>query len=172
MICVGVIFSNGALPSIYGGQPHGWFGDSHGTPLDNSSIRCNTIPVLEVLLGYDSHLGFCLHYLVILFRSLWCMYIFLGSSYCIRFILPLKWLLILTPSPFDPSVPATPSPPSIHNYSNFPFPVVSICSPTPSQLLWVYNCSYVIFDSTANTNNMACLSHDHIPPHNPEEKHC
>ena len=56
MSCAGVVCSNRALASVCGEHPialaTGWVvWGSHGIPVANKSIRCDSFPVLEALFG-------------------------------------------------------------------------------------------------------------------------
>lgn len=82
----GTIFSNGDLLWVSGELPivltTAWaVWGSHGSPLDNNSIQCNSIPVLQAL--FDKWL--CLPHYLISFRLSLYMYIFLEASTALGF---------------------------------------------------------------------------------------
>lgn len=133
----GTIFSNGDLLWVSGELPivltTAWaVWGSHGSPLDNNSIQCNSIPVLQAL--FDKWL--CLPHYLISFRLSLYMYIFLEASTALGFhtnpqmtlnfgchfppySIPHPWLLC--PSTFDLPV-AFPIHPQLSIL--FPFPTM------------------------------------------------
>ena len=53
---VGIVFSNGALVSVYGEHLQSWLqpgllGDYNEIPLENNLTKCNPIPLLEASFG-------------------------------------------------------------------------------------------------------------------------
>lgn len=109
------------------------FGGFLGAFLSNNSIRCNPLPILEVLFGVKtSLLGHCLpYYLLIAFRlpSYTCVFLeaftVVGShttlQMAIRFSCPSRIPSLTTFFPLPPPIPVPPST-SIHSYLvYFPF---------------------------------------------------